>query len=69
MAKGEEVSKYKIITNKDIEDAKKRLDEAYTVNYPQQQAFIRKDGRDYMSNLGKAKWGFTRNQCDDIINL
>lgn len=36
-------------------------DEAYTVNYPQQRAFVRKDGRDYMfylSNLGGKKWGF-----------
>lgn len=85
LARGEEVSKYKIITDEGIKDAIKRRDEAqakllemenrqipvvkfddipdeaYTVNYPQQRAFVRKNGRDYMfylSNLGGKKWGF-----------
>lgn len=99
LARGEEVSKYKIVTNEGIEDAIKTrdeaqaklnemenrqipvvkldniADEAYTVNYPQQRAFVRKNGRDYMfymSNLGKAKWGLpetdvTVEQIHDVL--
>lgn len=37
-------------------------DEAYTINYDVQRAFVRSGGRDYMfylSNRGNGRWGFT----------